>query len=137
MNTPNITRQLVAEEDRISHTAKLFGLNFPMSLEPAIFNVASNLSCDYGGGFWEFYELSNGGFYMAPASDKQFRVSCENGFEGRMSADAFGIVCCLYAYSHLSFREDAFAQTCAEHFHLLREFALDHAETGGITRAID
>lgn len=137
MSTSNITRQLVAEQERISYTATLFGLNFPMRLEPAIFNVASNLASDYNGGFWDFWKLSNGGFYMAPASDKQFSVSCENGFEGRISAEAFGIVCCLYAFSHLSFGEDAFAETCAEQYHLLREYALDHAEAGSIMRAID
>lgn len=137
MNTSNITRQLVAEQERINHTAKLFGLNFPMRLEPTIFNIAGNLSSDYYGGLWHFWRLSNNGFYMSPASDKQFRVSCENGFEGSMSADAFGVVCCLYALSHLSFGEGAFAETCAEHFHLLREFALDHAEMGSILRATD
>lgn len=137
MDTSNITRHLVAEQERINHTAKLFGLNFPMRLEPAIFNIAANLASEYNGGFWEFYKLSNGGFYMAPVSDKKFSVSCENGFEGELSADALGIVCCLYAYSHLSFGEGAFAETCAEQYHLLREFALDHPEVGCIMQAID
>lgn len=138
MNTSNnITRELVAEQERISHTAKLFGLNFPMRLEPVIFSIAGNLSREYNGGLWEFFKLSNGGFYMAPASDEQFNVQCENGYEGELSPDAFGIVCCLYAYSHLSFGDGAFAETCAKQFHLLREFALDHAETSSIMRAID
>lgn len=137
MTTSNITRRLVAEQERISHTAKLFGLNFPMRLEPAIFNVAANLASDYSGGFWEFYELSNGGFYMAPVSDKKFSVSCENGFEGKLSADAFGLVVSLFAFSHLSFGESSFAEACAEHFHLLREFVLDHPEADSIMRAID
>ena len=137
MTTSTITRELVAEQERISHTAKLFGLNFPMRLEPAIFNIAGNLASEYDGGFWEFWKLSNGGFYMAPASDEQFSVSAENGFEGRMSADALGITVCLYAYSHLSFGDGAFAETCAEHFHLLRQLALSHDEAGQILQAID
>lgn len=132
-----ITRQRIATNQRISHTARLFGLNFPMRLEPAIFSIAGNLAEAYDGRFWEFYKLSNGGFYMALASEEQFMVSSENGYEGSMSGDALGITACLYAYSHLSFGDGAFAETCAEHYHLLREFALDHAEVGSIMQAID
>jgi hypothetical protein len=55
-----------------------------------------------------------------------------------LSADALGITACLYAYSHLSFnRRDGLAELCAEQFHLLREYALDHPEAGGIMAAID
>ena len=89
------------------------------------------------GGYWEFYSLSNCGFYMAPKSDSIFHVSCENGFEGNLSADALGITACLYAYSHLSFSDDDFAETCARHYHLLREYMLEHSEVGGILGAID
>lgn len=135
MNT--ITSQRIAINQRVSHTARLFGLNFPMRLEPAIFNIAGNLANQYDGGYWEFYKLSNGGFYIAPASDEQFNVSADNGYEGSMTADALGITACLYAYSHLSFDDGAFAEKCAQQYHLLREFALDHAEAGSIMQAID
>lgn len=47
------------------------------------------LSEDYNGGFWNFYTLTNGGFYMAPAGDKRMRLEVDgNGFSGEMSADA-------------------------------------------------
>ena len=132
-----ITRQRIATNQRISHTARLFGLNFPMRLEPAIFSIASNLSSEYDGGLWEFYKLSNGGFYMAPAQEEQYSVSSENGYEGSMSADALGVTACLFSYSHLSFGDGAFAETCAEQYHLLREFALDHADVSSIMQATD
>ena len=93
---------------------------------------------DYDGGYWEFYTLSNGGFYMSPSSDSTFHVSCENGFEGDLSADALGIVACLYAYSNLSFGDTGeFAETCASQYHLLRDFMLEHDEVRGILRAVD
>lgn len=136
-DTPSITRQLIAEDQRVNHTAALFGLGFPLQLEPFVFFMADTMCEDYNGGYWEFYALSNGGFYMAPHTDKPFRVSCENGFEGDLSADAFGIVCCLYAYSHLSFGEGEFAQVCAEHYHRLREYVFGNSEEGQIWRAID
>lgn len=132
-----ITFQLIAENQRVNHTAALFGLGFPLKLEPFVYFMADTMCEDYNGGYWDFYTLSNGGFYMAPHTDKPFRVSCENGFEGDLSAGAFGIVCCLYAYSHLSFGEGEFAQVCAEHYHLLREFMYQHPEVEAILRAID
>ena len=137
MNTSNITCRRIASNQRVKVTAELLGLAFPMRLEPAIFSIAGNLAAEYDGGYWEFYKLSNGGFYMAVASDKQFVVSSENGYEGSISGNALGLVACLYAYSHLSFGEGAFAEVCAEQYHLLREFALDHAEAGSIMQAID
>lgn len=133
----NITRQLVADDQRIPLTARLFGMHFPMRLEPFVFGMAGTLAAGYHGGYWQFYALSNGGFYMAPRSDSHFNVSCDNGFEGELSADALGVVCCLYAYSHMSFGNGAFAETCAEHYHLLREFTMDHAEVRNILMAID
>ena len=133
-----ITRNKLPTHLRTSVTSGLFGLNFPMKLEPLIFNLTDHIADNYSGGYWDFYTLSNGGFYMSPCSDEPFNVSCENGHEGRLSADAMGIVVCLYAYSHLSFSgQNGFDEICAEHYHLLREFALDHDEAGGIFSAID
>jgi hypothetical protein len=138
MNTSTITRQLVAVNQRINTTANLFGLHFSMRLEPTIYAITDKLAHEYNGGYWEFYALSNGGFYMAPSSDKLFDVSCENGFEGKLSGDALGIVACLYAYSHLSFGDaDGFAEVCAEQYHLLREYMFEHSEVVDILRAID
>lgn len=133
-----IYRECLKEEGRINNTAKLFGVHFPLRLEPFIFNMADNLSRDYAGGYWNMYQLSNGAFYMAPDSDTPFQVSCMNGYEGTLSADAFGIVICLYAYSNLSFSDDpGFAEPCADQFHLLRDYMLEHQEVDKILCAID
>lgn len=136
-DTPSITCQLIAEDQRVNHTAALFGLGFPLKLEPFVFFMADTMCEDYDGGYWEFYALSNGGFYMVPAADTPFRVSCENGFEGDLSATAFGITCLLYSYSHLSFGMGKFAEACAEQYHLLREYMFEHPEAGNILQAID
>jgi hypothetical protein len=61
-----------------------------------------------------------------------------NGYEGNLSADALGITVYLYAYSNLSFSDIRdFAETCAEQFHLLRDYMLEHPEVQGILGAID
>ena len=132
-----ITRSLIAEASRMDATHTLLGLHFPLRLEPTVFNMAGMLSEQYQGGSWEFFALSNGGFYMAPRASTSFEVTSENGFEGPMSADALGIVACLYAYSHLSFAQNSFGELCAKHYHWLREYALDHSEAGAVFAAID
>ena len=133
-----ITSKQIEDNKRINHTAKLFGNNFPMILEPAIYSFAERLSVNYRGGYWNFYELSNSGFYMAPDDDEQFLVISDNGFEGIMSADAFGTTACLYAYSHLSFTDDPnLAKNCGRQYHLLREFMFDHSEAKNILSATD
>lgn len=132
-----ITRQLVADDQRTNITADHFAVYFPLQLEPFIFAITSKLSEDYSGGYWHFYTLRNGGYYMAPDSDGQFPVVSENGSECFMSGDAFGITACLYAYSHLSFGQGEFAETCTEHYHRLREYMFGHPEAGNILRIID
>jgi hypothetical protein len=109
-----------------------------MALEPTIYNITDSIAKDYHGGYWAFYELSNGGFYMSPQSKEPFRVDCENGFEGELSADALGITVCLYAYSMLSFgNKPQFAEICTLQYHWLRDYALDHSEARAILGAID
>ena len=126
------------EEERINYPAYHFGDNFPFRIEPFIFDMAGNLSSDYHGGYWHFYELSNGGFYMAPDEETPFKMSCENGYQGIQSADAFGVTVCLFAYSNLSFTDDEeLADEVTEQFHLLREYMFEHPEVHEILAAID
>jgi len=131
-----VYRILLNDTDRMIYTASHFGDNFPFRIEPFVFDMAGSLSRDYTGGYWNMYELSNGGFYMSPESDAPFQVSCENGFAGKLSADAFGITVCLYAFSNLSFSEEL-AEVCAEQYHLLREYMFEHREVKAILAAID
>jgi hypothetical protein len=133
-----VDRELVPEAQRADHVGELFGLHFPMQLEPFIYSITEQLSQDYKGGYWQFYCLSNGGFYMAPDCDTAFAVSCQNCYQGVLSADALGIVVCLYAYSHLSFTPtEALGRIYARHYHLLREYMMEHAEVREILGAID
>ena len=137
-NAATITRQQVLEHQRINHTADLFGIHFPLHLEPYVYAVTKAIAREYNGGYWEFYALSNGGFYMAPNSGSPFHVACENGFEGDLSADALGIAACLYAYSQLSFTtNNEFAEICTRQYHMLRDYMLEHSEVQVILGTID
>ena len=132
-----MNRQLLNNDDRINFPAKLFGVHFPFRVEPHIYVTAGRLSAEYHGGYWLMYRLENGGFYMAP-DDDAFRVSAENGYEGTMSGDAFGLTVCLYAFSELSFSDiPGFVEVCAGQYHRLREYMFEHPEVAAILRAID
>lgn len=134
----NLLCNKISSHQRIKHTANLFGIRFSVNIEPAVYSIAGNIASEYQGAYWEFYSLSNGGFYMAPCSDQPYQVSCDNGYEGSLSAEALGITACLYAYSHLSFSSnEAFAEICANHYHWLRAFMLEHQEANSILKAID
>lgn len=138
MTIEQVVAYPVPEEERLEHIAHTFGPRFPLQIEPLAYVLTAELAPAYNGGYWEFYALSNGGFYMAPASDDDFAVICENGFVGTLSGDALGIAVCLHSFSHLSFSSNEdLAKMCTEHYHLLREFMMDHAEAGSILKATD
>lgn len=133
-----VTRTLVPEDQRLSHTAGLFGAHFPLAIEPLVYGITDRMAQAYQGGYWDYFALSNSGFYMAPDCDQTFKVSCDNYFTGELSSDALGITACLYAYSHLSFSKDqVFGRLMADHYHRLRSFMFEHPEVAAILGAID
>jgi hypothetical protein len=104
--------------------------------EALVFGWLDRLCIDYNGCMWDFYSLSNGGFYMAPINEKPFTIDVPtNGFSGEMSADAAGIVASLFALCDLANRvgEDKMINQ----YHWLRDFAIEHAESRLIMGAID
>ena len=130
-----VVASLVSDAERSLVLPRHFGSQL-LEAETTIFAGLRELSADYQGGYWHFYELSNGGFYMAPEVSEPFRIEVVgNGYRGRMSADAAGITACLFAYSHLSFRfrDGPFG----DHYAWLLDFAADHAEAGAILAAVD
>lgn len=131
-----ITRTLVAEDDRLNFLPNHLGLSnlwtgqnlFPVYLE--------KLSDDYKGGYWEFYTLSNGGWYMAPRTDQRFKMHWRNnGYEGEMSADAAGLTASLFTICHLA--NTSQEDPLIEAYHWLREYAVQHPEWEEIYQAID
>ena len=130
-----VSASLVPENLRLRFLPEQFG-KFMLKGEALVYGWLEQLSEDYTGGFWDFYTLSNGGFYMAPSGDKRFNIDVSgNGFTGELSANAAGIVASLFALCYLAnrFGDDK----SINQYHWLREFAIEHAEAGLIMRAID
>ena len=135
MSSPIITNKPVALCDRPNFLPKHAGKAF-LRYEMLAFDIMGKACQDYHGGMWDFFELSNGGFYMAPDSEKCFRLIWEdNWFDGELSADAAGIGVSLMAQSWLS--SATHSESLAGKFHQLRGYAMQHAEASAIFGFID
>ena len=138
--TSPVTASLVASDRRLDFLPTYFGPSLMLRGEAFVYNWMRRLSDDYDGGFWNFYELSNGGFYLAPTLPARLWIEVEsNGYDGEMSADAAGIVATLFALGQLFAGNRASREMDAliDRYHFLREFAMDHAERSEIFQAID
>lgn len=126
--------QEVPEQERNHMLPKYFGHKM-MQVEATIFGTMGNLSSDYTSGYWKFYEIPDG-FYMAPDYETDLKIQVSGDyFDDEMSADAAGIVVCLFVYCHFAtkYPEGNFGDL----YHALRDFASGHAESSKIYSAID
>jgi len=113
---------------------QLIGQN--LRFEFGVYDKARELSDDYGGGFWEFFSLSNDGFYIAPADGTKLHVRVvTNGYEGDMSSDAFGIVCSLFSINQMLWRNPT--EHLNTKYYALYDYAAQHPEASAIFGAID
>ncbi|AIY44228.1 Antirestriction protein klcA (plasmid) [Collimonas arenae] len=134
-----VTASLVEEDRRLNFLPTYFGQHF-VHAEFLVYRWLDKLCDAYNGGYWHYYELSNGGFYMAPKlSDSLLIEVSGNGYSGLMSADAAGIVATLFALGQLANKNHGTvaADALIDRYHLLREFLDGHIEAGKIFAAID
>jgi Antirestriction protein len=132
---PVVTAERIPDGERLNALPRHFGVRSMLRVESAVYASMREIARDYSGGYWHYYELSNGGFYMAPDASIPFAILVQgNGFSGILSADAVGIVASLFGINRVSFSG---CDRCVDQFYRLRDFALSHAEQRQIFRAID
>ena len=133
-----ITATLVSDNERLKFLPKYFG-RFMISGEAMIYSFLTHLCEGYTGGYWEFYELSNGGFYMAPRSlETLFMSNPMNHFSGEMSNQAAGITVCLFTLNALSFSaDDKDRDYLIDHYYRLWDYGSSLEEGHLILNAID
>lgn len=105
--------------------------------ESMVYHYMDEFCKDYAGGFWDFFTLSNGGFYMSLQSEKTLSICIDsNYFEGNLSANAASIVVNLFVFCHLanSFPDD---ESLGDYYYALRDFSRNHPEASLILSAID
>jgi hypothetical protein len=132
-----VTASPVADEQRLNVLPRYFGAKLTYA-ELLVYQWMGQLCEGYGGGYWNFRLLSNGGFYMAPQRDEPMQIRVEtNGYEGAMSADAAGVTACLFAFCDMANRTGSEQERFIDLYYHLREYAACHAECAEILRAID
>lgn len=139
-----ITASLVPEHQRTSFLPSLFGQGIlALKGEAQVYYALTRLCKAYDGGYWHFYQLPNGGAYMAPSvSAERLLLECLGSqTEILVSLDAAGIIATIFALSHMS-NDPEHSVEQLEHlinrFYQLRQFALNHhPEAGLIYQAID
>ena len=134
----SVVATLVPEEERLNFLPRHFGQHL-LTVENDIYSQFRNLCPTYTGGYWHFYDLSNGGCYLTPSQASYSLIHAGNYFDATVSGDAAGIIVSLFTFSQLSFtfEEYPFGARIANYFHWLREFAAGHPESHLIFRAID
>lgn len=134
-NAQPIFATKVPVRERMGCFPGFFGDRF-IDTENTVYSFAENIVVGYRGEFWDFYRLSNGGFFIAPTKALLYEllVSFGNGYRGEMSARATGLVVCINSYDFLaeSTRNIVFV-TQSER---LREYANIHPEKSKILAAV-
>lgn len=129
-----ITATVVPEESRLLALPLAFGLA-GLWVESLSYQWMRRLDPTYTGGTWEYFNLSNTGFYMAIKGDQRQLMMSPNGYEAEVSADAAGIIASLYALNELANRTES--DLLIEKYYQLRDYACEHAEREEILAAID
>jgi CRISPR/Cas system endoribonuclease Cas6 (RAMP superfamily) len=134
-STSSIVATVVPGHLRAATLPKKFPGMF-LVFESLVYRYLEVFSEDYNGGYWEFIELSNGGFYMSLQSASRFYLTVSsNGFEGEMTADATSVVVNLYALCQLANQHKT--DCLIDMYHALHSYACEHPEASRIIGAID
>lgn len=126
---------IVPEGRRMEFLPSKFGVTAMLKVETAVFAWMERLCPTYSGGYWNFVELSNGGAYMVPSSAEFFNVCVEgNGFEGRVCADAAGVIATAFALNGLIWQGH---DKLSEKYEQLLDYISHHPDQIAIRRALD
>lgn len=136
-----LCRTIVPQTECLSMLPKHLG-PYMLVFESGLYDQMAQLSDDCKAARWAMYELSNGGFYMAPVQKNPLLVEAPNQFSGMMSPDAAGIAACMYMYSSLAYSahhagHTGMSQKLSDLYHCLREWICQHDEEGLIFAAIN
>lgn len=130
-----IYKQLVLEKNRLNFLPKHVKRHV-IQFENIIYYLAQSMCHQYRGGYWDFYELSNGGFFLAPALEQPLEMFVDgNGFNGFVSSEALGVIVTLFSINGISWQQGD--DYLIDKYYSLRDFALQHPEGDSILLAID
>ena len=129
-----ITKTLL-RKDRPNILMNYFGSLF-LTVELTTFSLADYFIDEYHGGSWNFFSLSNGGFYMAFKHEGSVNFNNQNNlFCESIDPEIASIIINLYAISAVvSESRDKILQT---RYQQLYQYAMELPEANLIYRALD
>ena len=130
-----IRAQLIVDQEKRSDVLSSRFARYMLMVEDSIYMCMQRIVPEFRAGYWHFFELSNGGFYMAPDIDATQARSLTSAQFREMTAEAVGIAACLLAFRELSSQIQN--GVMARHYFQLREFATGHAEADEILAVVD
>lgn len=136
LNPRTIIANEVPVRERCGCFPGFFGNHF-IDTENTVYAFAENIVVGYKGEFWDFFRLTNGGFFVAPRKALLYEVMVPfgNSYRGEMTARAVGLVVCIFAYSFLA--NKTANEVFIDQIEYLREYANLHPEGSKIFAAID
>ncbi|EAZ4194933.1 antirestriction protein [Salmonella enterica] len=109
---------------------------FDVVFQTMLFERLRLLAPDYSRTGLIVWELSNGGFYLAPDMAADCRLQAASG--PLLSPDAMGIAACLVLFRHLATHTEGFDRVMfEEHYGALLAWAIERPEAAGIQQVIE
>ena len=133
-NAP-ICATLVPPAKRMGFLPRLFGKHLMIRGEHLVYEWMGALCPAYHGGYWEFYDVSNGGGFMALRAPLAVQIRVEgNHFDEEVSPVASGLIATTFALNSLLWKghEELF-----DRYDQLQAYIALLPEAAVIRRAID
>ncbi len=97
----SITKTLIAEPERLGTLPRYLGKH-SLEFEMSVYGFMDRFCEAYNGGYWDYYRLSNGGFFMCLSGKDRFNVSNDgNHFDSEMSAEGVSVGVNIFALNAL------------------------------------
>jgi len=127
-----INKIAVAESERdnaIPHVLQ----RYLLPIEAHSQNYLRQVSGDYTGGQWNFYKLSNGGFFMAPSDRQMYTITVpDNYFHKTVDAEAAGLIAFLSGINRVLAQQAGSVSGPDADLHrmyyLIMEYAVSHTK---------
>lgn len=135
---PQLTRRKMSDSEVLHFRTPyypMFGPGEPF--EAALFTLFNSMCEEYTGGFWTYFMLSSGAWYLAPDDEGPYRLKDHAGHKHEMSKDGAGLLATLYVLNVLSWKYHADGDkvrrdAATEHYHALRMYTYAHPDSAAI-----
>lgn len=137
----SIHAEVVKQHDRMYFLPRHLNTTF-IEFEHYLYHFADKLVEGYDGGYWDLYDIDNGGFFAGLSEDKTFKVSSLNGYSCELSGKYTGLFLTMMALSLLFEKyeeKESVLSKLVEKYYFNRDYisALDREICGKLFNLLD